>query len=78
MRPNKPKHQSLEQRKVIAGPCKETDGFCPRNSELLKGFQQNTFIKGKVREGVVSCTNFLMLESFVLADIYIGQVRMVL
>lgn len=30
MRPNKWKHQSLEQRKFIAGPCKETGGSCPK------------------------------------------------
>ena len=36
--------------RFIAEPCKKTGGSWLKNSELLEGFQQNTF-KGKVKEG---------------------------
>ena len=50
MRPNKPKHRILEQRKIFAGSCRENGWLVPKkNPKLSEGFQQSIF-KEKVRK----------------------------
>ena len=62
VRPNKPKHLSLEPRKVY---CKETGGSCPQNCELLKDFGK-ALLNTRGKKSNFSCCNFLVWESFVL------------
>ena len=50
VRPNKPKHQSLELRKIYCRVMQGDGWIVSLNAKLLKEFQQSTF-KGKVREG---------------------------
>ena len=55
VRPNKPKHWSLEQRKFMQGPSKENGWFILKRPELLEGFQRRVF-RGKIcREGCRVC-----------------------
>ena len=72
MRPNKPKHVSLEPRKVY---CKETGGTCPQNCELLKDFSKALLkIQGERRAFLVVATSWCRNLLFLLLPVHIGQV----
>ena len=49
VRPNKPKRQSLEQRKVYCRAMTEGVAHAPQNPEIPEGFQQRIF-EGQVKE----------------------------
>ena len=58
---------------LLQGHARRTGGLYPKNPELPKEFQQSIF-KDNVRDGVAA--NFLVLESFVLSAVHVGQVSM--
>jgi len=67
----------LEQKRFIAGSCKEMGGSCPQNPELPEGFHENILKQDKGGAWLVEA-NFLVLESFVLASVLIAQITMFL
>lgn len=73
-RSNKPKHWSLEQRKVYFGTMKgEWVAHAPKALNSLKYFSK-TCLKARWGRGLLVVASFLVWESFVLAAAHVGQV----
>ena len=61
VKPNKPKHQSLEQRKVYYRAMQGEGGLCPPNPKPSKNFSR--LVKGQQGRSVISCCKLLGVES---------------
>ena len=58
---NKPKYQSLEQRKVYYRAMQGEGGLCPPNPKPSKNFSR--LVKGQQGRSVISCCKLLGVES---------------
>ena len=61
VKPNKPKYQSLEQRKVYYRAMQGEGGLCPQNPKPSKNFSR--LVKGQQGRSVISCCKLLGVES---------------